>query len=101
MDTESHPTDLTLKHFLLGKLPDDECVALKEHIESCPDCLNRLEHNNDTVVPLVRAEAQRGGGDVFHETEQEEKSTQGAGEVILERMGAPPLAVGFVGNTLI
>jgi hypothetical protein len=53
----THPTDIALRDFLLGKLPNEEADSVEAHLSECPECLGRAadEPTSDTLVDLLTA----------------------------------------------
>ena len=54
-ELRTHPTDETLRDFLLGKLPDADSPELETHLADCPDCQARTADGcaADTFVDLL------------------------------------------------
>ena len=53
------PSTQELSDFALGKLADEACDSLAEHVEHCPPCqetLANLEQASDTLLKDVRAQ---------------------------------------------
>ena len=50
-----HPTDDTLRAYGLGKLGDPDATAIDRHLETCPDCRQRLAgQSGDSFVGRLR-----------------------------------------------
>jgi anti-sigma factor RsiW len=47
-----HPDDIQLNEYLDGYLVDDQIMALKLHLESCPQCTTRLDELRSVFVSL-------------------------------------------------
>jgi anti-sigma factor RsiW len=94
----THPTDVALRDFLLGKLPNEETDSVEAHLSECPECLGRAadERTADTLIGLLtaaqtrldrdRASAWTPAPDAF--------STPALGTVTRSYIGPPPLDSG-------
>ena len=57
----AHPSEQELSEFGLGKLPRASADAVAAHLETCRDCLDRLDRSEpDSFVGRLRAAAPRG-----------------------------------------
>lgn len=59
----THPDDITLASFALGRLSDDDSLPIEEHVAHCDTCRERLEATPaDSLVTRVQAVASTNPG---------------------------------------